>query len=249
MSSEKPTPLKSYSDIEITNEKFTNRENWDDFKKFHEDCTDIFYKKFRNSVKRFEVRKVLKDKLFLLTGYPHYGGDLRASDQNVTIQLHDYIHHGMSKYFDKMEENHTFYFVTIVDDDWIFSFDNPEGKFYQIRDRVQRVLSKKEDLSAFGKVELDILRNSHLHNKKNGIMGHAHLVLWRKADDSAKKVENLLQHHFKSEITKRAVDVKKIGRHKDISNIASYISKLPPCAKLRQVQNGPKGSQRPLNRS
>ena len=92
----------------------------------------------------------------------------------------------------------------------------------------------------FGSIEVDVQKRSHLFDGKRALMGHGHLVLCLKEDVPAIEIENSLERHFNSEVTSRAVHVAKID-HDDISKIASYVSKVPPCAKLRWVQNGAKG--------
>ena len=232
--------VKNYADVKISNPNFLERKNWDDFQKFHKEKTNEFYKVFRNEVNKHNLNYIHKNALLSLVGIPRYGGDLRVSDRTVKIKLHDFLHHGLNEHLPRQEDGYHFYFVTIVDDSWIFSFDHPVGKFYRIRDRIQRVLTDKGFFLGFGSIEVDVQKHSHLFNGKRALTGHGHLVLCLKEDIPAEEIENSLESHFNSAVTPRTVHVAKID-HDDISKIASYVSKVPPCAKLRWVQKGKRG--------
>jgi len=244
MASKTPCSNKSYSDIEITHDGFIKREHLEDFEKFHKYKTKEQYETFRNKVKDFGLRKDHRDELFALTGHRHYGGDLRLSDQNVRLKLHSLVHNGLLEYFFKLEERRYFYFVTIVDDSWIYSFDEPKGNFFDINNRVRRVVNSKEGYSAFGLIEFDVMKNCHLYGNKRALSGHVHMVLSTKNNLTEKEVEISLKRHFKSKKTKRKIHASKIDYSQDMQNvfkIASYISKMPPCAKLRWEKKGSKG--------
>ena len=234
---------KSLEEIAIddSDSNYINREDWEGFEKFHNNQTNKFYDVFKEEVVSHNLKRPDKDRLLSLAGIPRYGGDLRVSDRNVKEKLHDFVHHSLVDYFPTFDEEFHFYFATVVDDRWIFPYDKPVGNFYDIRERVQRVLRDKGTLSAFGIVEFDVQKNSHVFNGKRALMAHAHLLLWQKEKVPAITIESSLEHHFKSKATDRTFHVSKVKYRKNIFKIASYISKVPPGAKLRWVLSGSDG--------